>query len=264
MKTYLFVLIIVILFFSGCGKTGIAPELKNSGFESAENDRVLDWKQDAWKNEQNAVLFGISGTVVHGGSFSVYIENLVENHSRYSQTLSVTPGTSYLVTAWIKTENMVGNTCGAGIGIENIILNTAMVFDTNGEWTEKRVYLKIADDIDRIVLLLNLGNYGCVTKGKAYFDDIRITPVNSIPANESFTEIKKQQVEITPQEQPVNETSKRIKGMWLPFVLFSGFFLIVAVLLCVHIVKNKTPKTEPSSVLENQQFESGESDKPSS
>jgi len=214
-------------------------QIQNGGFEKNNGNEPLSWTTHCWNSDSNAVFFGISNTEAHTGAFSAVIENFTENHSRFIQSLQVQPGAAYELTGWIKAEGMDNAACGASLGIDEVVEISKLVRESHGRWEKITLYLRIDKDVTNIRVLLNLGNFSCLVTGKAYFDDIQIKKIALLPLTGADITITKKAIELP----SVDEVKRnKIKSIQLPFLLFSAFFVAVALVLIVYLIIKRPKK----------------------
>ena len=148
--------------------------LNNSGFElPAENPdaAALDWTTSQWSPVSN---FSRDHDVSHSGSSSIRIITPTMNDAWFSQNVNVEPNTAYLLTGWIKTQN-VASGAGANLCLAGTWTHTEGVFGTR-DWTFVRLWFNSGSDT-RISIGARLGYWASLSAGTAWFDDLRLTPL---------------------------------------------------------------------------------------
>lgn len=131
------------------------------------------WTTDQWVSRST---FAIDTNGAHGGNRSVRIITTEANDARWLQRVSVKPNTTYILSGWIKTENVAHavevNDAGANLCVFNTGTRTSAVIGTNG-WTNVSVTFKTGDSAE-IQIGARLGYSSGTTTGSAWFDDIEL------------------------------------------------------------------------------------------
>ena len=113
-------------------------------------------------------------TTAHSGASSVRISLPSVGDAWFQQQVTVEPETQYLLTGWIKTEN-VHSGAGANLSLVDTYTQSEGRFGTT-DWT--RVYLWFnSGPKTKITIGPRLGNWAFPTSGTAWFDDLRLTPI---------------------------------------------------------------------------------------
>jgi hypothetical protein len=134
--------------------------LQNGRFTATSGGVPTAWRLEAWAKDQTDVGWE-PGT--DGGGLARLV-NRGPNDARLCQSVSVTPGVEYRVTARVKTENVGHSTAGALIAIEPRIAVSAKNQDA-ASWD----------------VCLRLGSYANLNTGTAWFTDVRIDVVGGAP-----------------------------------------------------------------------------------
>ena len=147
--------------------------VQNGGFEIAgqmPDDYALDWDAEG---EPEAHL-SRDEQYAHSGTSSVRIYSSIAGDAWFEQELTVEPETQYMLTGWIKTENVDSGT-GATLSLIGTWSQSAGRFGTT-DWT--RVVLGFnSGTMTKIKIGARLGESWYRSKGTAWFDDIRLTPI---------------------------------------------------------------------------------------
>jgi hypothetical protein len=143
---------------------------------------VSNWTSDA---------FDPSGTLTwdnsqaHLGSKCVKIEAPTPNDASWFQTVTVQPDTNYLVSGWIKTENVAHPSqsvdAGANLCLHGTWTRSEGLFGTN-EWTQVSFVFNSGTDT-QVTIAARLGYWSGTTTGAAWFDDLQLTPESGAPVN---------------------------------------------------------------------------------
>jgi F5/8 type C domain-containing protein/Big-like domain-containing protein/beta-propeller repeat-containing protein len=145
--------------------------LTNPGFEDGLSS-PLGWQKSSW--EPSAVFTWDAG-IAHAGARSVRIDAPAPNDASWLQTVPVTPFTTYVLSAWIKTQGIAQSGTGATLGFDGTWSHTTSLFGTN-DWT----FVTMAYDSGAATTLTvqaRIGFWAGMSSGTAWFDDIRVRPV---------------------------------------------------------------------------------------
>jgi hypothetical protein len=166
--------------------------LLNGSFESddhAPDAAPIGWAQDAWN--WSASTFTWDDTQALDGDHSVRITNDDPNDARWIQTVPVQPDTDYLLSGWIRTENVTHslewNDVGANLSLYGTWDHTDGLLGTN-DWTYVSMIFDSDDDTEATIAA-RLGHWSGTTTGTAWFDDLRLEPLygpspgDDVPAN---------------------------------------------------------------------------------
>ena len=170
--------------------------VKNYDFESAKKNSSGKWEADDWEKNDHAEVV-LSGGI--NNSKCLKITNDTYEYHATTQTLQLEPNTEYMLTGYIKGENIVGKMDGnreVGDGATiDFDENTAyMVEHINNwktgtfDWTKVTVYF-ISPSKGDVKIRCRLGHYWGNAKGTAYFDNIKIEK-KAFPNDSSVNRVK--------------------------------------------------------------------------
>ena len=174
----------------------------------------------------------------HSGSYSAKIINANLNDARYVTVVKVEPESMYRVSGYILVKEMddVGN--GANFGLEEIYAASESVFSTNGEWQYVEWYGETDTGQTQIELGVRVGGFGAESKGTAYFDDIQVEKVQTLPdgvyADFWFT-VDTGADAFTDPAKPDGEPQKSTSGF-----ICSGTGCSWALWRCLHAIRSTT------------------------
>ncbi len=110
-------------------------ELTNGGFEvGLPGESPEGWSRAAWRP---GAEFDWDDSIAFKGDRSVRISASISNDAAWLQTLQLEPDSNYLLSAWIKTEDVAhtgGVDPGANLSLWNTFTRSAGLHGTN-EWT---------------------------------------------------------------------------------------------------------------------------------
>ncbi|HEU4765767.1 MAG TPA: hypothetical protein VFS77_00295, partial [Pyrinomonadaceae bacterium] len=178
---------LLIIFFSSAGQTestavATIPTtcpgelLTNGDFElplETAGGAPLNWSTSQWIHSSN--LSREHGNA-HSGVSSARIVAQVLNDSWFWQEVTVEPQTLYLLTGWIRTENVSGG-AGANLSLIGTWSHTEGLYGTN-PWTRVSLIINSGSST-KLTIGARLGYWSSTSKGTAWFDDLQLTPIKS-------------------------------------------------------------------------------------
>ncbi|MEA4999156.1 MAG: phospholipid carrier-dependent glycosyltransferase [Candidatus Limiplasma sp.] len=185
MKKRLLILGVLLLLLSQTLAIALAePEniLPNGGFEAlSANGGAEGWYTSAYRTQEGYTRFDITADRAHSGTYSARITNANTNDARFVYALPVEPSAMYRVSGYVLVETMEDFGNGANIGIEGVFAFSQTVFDTAGKWQYIEWYGETGENQHSVELGVRVGGYGSESQGTAYFDDIRVEKVDTLP-----------------------------------------------------------------------------------
>jgi len=187
-KNLFYVILVLFLFNS---KAYAATNLiENGSFENSNNNELTNWTSNAWNKEANGSEFKTESASAKDGTKFVTIKNNINNDARYAQKITVKENKIYKLSCYIKTENISKEGAGACISIEGQLEASKALNGINNDWQEEEMYVKTGSGVNSVTVTVGVGGYGSLSTGKAYFDNVVVEEVNSIPENAIVSELK--------------------------------------------------------------------------
>lgn len=147
----------------------------NGSFEQASGDRPTGWRSQTWAGRGSYTYE--TGRTGRG----VLVSSTEGVDGGWQTQIQVKPYSKYKLTAWIKTEGVEKiDGQGALLNLHTRQDRTTPVTGTK-DWSQVAMDIETGPD-DAIVLNCLLGYYGRA-KGKAWFDDIELTLLETKPLN---------------------------------------------------------------------------------
>ncbi len=185
MKRYLrfAALLCALLLLSACALAEDGPELlENGGFERVNGSGdATGWFQSAYRNQEGYTRFSITKEKAHSGQYSAKIVNANENDARYLCTVPVEPNAMYRVSGYVCVERMEDMGNGANLAVEGIYAFSECLYDTAGQWQYVEWYGETDEGQTSVQLGARVGGYGAESVGTAYFDDLSVVMVDTLP-----------------------------------------------------------------------------------
>ena len=231
-----------LFFFPGRGDEGEIDEtlnlLSNPSFEEVSDGLPDGWTEGKWYWDNGVSVLSVADEA-YSGSRSVMIYSAGENDARYEQKVSVVPDSYYRLTCMVKAEGCMIGRNGAGVSIEDTFVSSDYAYDTDGEWVKLTLYGVTGADQKSLTVMARIGGYGSLNVGRAWFDDIELVRLKSLPEDVlavSFATHPPKKAEAEPSE-PGDGHEKTI---WLTAALFA--LMMGAVML--FLFKNVGSRTK--------------------
>jgi hypothetical protein len=153
------------------------PASGSEDFEEGSGAMPDGWGVDQW--EQRSAFTWEQAGVGRDGSRCVSIETIDPdgNDARWTRTLQLTPEGWYSLSGWVRGERLSNAT---GDLAANLSLMDSWQVSSSGpgtfDWTKLDLTLQ-ANVSGEVTIACRLGCWGSLVTGKAYFDDLTITPL---------------------------------------------------------------------------------------
>ncbi len=150
--------------------------LENGDFEEGSNFQPDNWSDDMYFYDDRTTYSWSSSGI--GGSSCISINSTDYNDARVVQTIQVTPGRTYTLSAYVKGENIIADQ-GADIGANICLMGGWEVSsseNSTGTFDWKKINLTfVAPASGTVQIGCRLGFYSNLMKGIAYFDNVTLT-----------------------------------------------------------------------------------------
>lgn len=154
--------------------------ITNGDFEAIDEEGIPEfWFTDAYVHDEGYTVFSVADEGGERGCVAE-IRNIGENDARFAQEVEVEPESLYCLSGWIRADGIEGGH-GANLSIEGVYAFSEKVYDTEGEWEYIEYYGETGPNQDLVTVFVRLGGYSGTSTGTAFFDDISLTQVNSVP-----------------------------------------------------------------------------------
>jgi hypothetical protein len=149
-----------------------AALIQNGRFTEAAAGVPVGWRVEAWSRDLTDVGWEPATDGRADGSGMVRIVNRAANDARVCQTIPVTAGATYRVSARVKTADVGLGTAGALIAIEPRVADSV---DIKGTQDWQRLEVTVAnEDASSWDVCLRLGSYSNLNTGTAWFSDVQV------------------------------------------------------------------------------------------
>ena len=215
----LFALLIAAVCFvrlSGGAKDSVPQTgslIANGDFSILEDGQPKGWSTGMWVTSAGASY--LEAVTLDDGTTAALVENAASNDARFEQTVAVRENTTYKLTARVMAEGCGVETKGANVSFSGIYGTSRDVHDTNGQWETLTLYGRTGKGQKEVTVMVRLGGYGSENTGKAWFTDVSLEQVETVPVGETVLDLA------TPAPSKKTETSepKTAKDMSIPLLL---------------------------------------------
>ena len=184
----------------GAKRMSVTNWMQNPSFEKAKKGQPVEWKPREWKGE-GAFHYPAEGRT---GGRCVGIESANGGDLSWRTFVEVKPFSTYRLSAWIKTEDVVTTTGrGALVNVHGQTAKTLALTGTN-DWTRVETLLETSDR-DTLHINCLFGGWGLAT-GKAWYDDLQLELITTQDLTPSIA------IDATKTAQPI---SKYVYGQFI-------------------------------------------------
>lgn len=149
-----------------------------------EGDAASKWKLDSFRaNLQSGAM---EGGVVKEGQKAAVLRTTINDDTRFTQTVTIKPGTRYLLSGWIKTKDVEIDKddrkygkAGATLSIWGGYEHSRSLVSTN-DWTYSTLIFDSGNRTE-VGVLARLGYWYSTASGEAWFDDLCLIPIGGSP-----------------------------------------------------------------------------------
>ena len=203
--------------------------LANGGFETVDaSGNPEGWYPVAYRTQEGYSRIAVTSEKAHSGQYSAVVENASANDARYTCTVSVEPSSLYRLSAYVLVESMEDTGNGANLGIEDIYSYSDCLFDTDGEWQYLEWYGETGEDQHELTFGVRVGGYGAESTGKAYFDDVVLEKVDSLPTGVFASIWYDTQSYVSYDTQTSQQTGQKSTALFVALGLIFGFAYLLA------------------------------------
>ena len=205
-----------------------AELVKNGDIEQLEaSGEPVNWFRDMWFWDDGISDLTVSNDA-HSGENCLMVANYGENDARFVQEIAVEPDAWYHISCMVRCEDCGSGSAGAGISVLGCMASSEYVYSTLGEWVKVDLYGRTGKNQKTISVALRVGGYSALNTGKAWFDDVSVTRVKSVPDAWSH-------VRFTMSDDSADEGS-RTSSLWM----MGGLALIYAAACLIVIRRGRT------------------------
>ena len=209
-----------------------------NGDFSKVDDKGLpsSWYRDAYDGLTGAEF---SVETDENGSCA-HIVNIMPKDARFVQSVRVAPNSIYCLHGYIKASAQGGR--GANLSVEGVYVFTDALFDTRGEWKEVSLYGRTGPEQEYVEVFVRLGGYSGESTGEAWFKDVTLCRVDTIPAGNYASDWYREKT------QDAGENASQTQRTWsIRFVLSAIAYLVLFGVLFIFLRKRDDLRQKPSA-----------------
>ena len=199
--------------------------LQNGDFSAVTGGMPDGWNTGMWVTSAGASY--LEAATMEDGRTAVLVENVAANDARFEQTVSVRENATYKLTARVMAEDCDPDQIGANVSFLGIFGTSDDVHDTNGQWETITLYAQTGDGQKDATVCVRLGGYGSEATGRAWFTDVSLEQVESVPVGAFVLDLSTP----APQKEKAPK-SEGSKAAVIPGLLaVAGAYLLAALAL---------------------------------
>lgn len=155
-----------------------------------------------------------------GRGQALHIANYMANDARIAQDVAVEPNSFYCLSGQICAQAQGGR--GANLSIADVYAFSAGIYDSQGEWRQVELYGQTGPRQRSLTVYARLGGYSGETSGEAWFTNLSLKKVESLPAG----------VEVTLFYQPSYSAETKTFSLDLRHLLLAVLVLLYGLMAC--------------------------------
>ena len=175
----------------GSGGKDDAPQtgnlIVNGDFALTTDGEPDGWQTGAWVTSAGASY--LEAVTLEDGTTAALVENAAANDARFEQTIAVRENATYRLTARVRAEGCGEGTKGANVSFSGVYGTSRDLHDTNGQWGTLTLYGRTGKGQKEITVMARLGGYGAENTGKAWFTDVSLEQVETVPVGETVLDL---------------------------------------------------------------------------
>ena len=175
----------------GSGGKDDAPQkgnlIVNGDFALTTDGEPDGWQNGAWVTSAGASY--LEAVTLEDGTTAALVENAAANDARFEQTIAVRENATYRLTARVMAEGCGEGTKGANVSFSGVYGTSRDLHDTNGQWETLTLYGRTGKGQKEITVMARLGGYGAENTGKAWFTDVSLEQVETVPVGETVLDL---------------------------------------------------------------------------
>ncbi len=219
---------VMLLAFSCAGAENL---LRNGSFEDSDDKGLpLDWYTDAYVLDEGYTVFSLTREDKVDGESAACIRNIGENDARFAQTVDVEPESLYRFSGYIRTEGVEGGR-GANLSVEGLYTFSESCYDTSDGWRYIEWYGETGGDQTYVTLFARLGGYSGESTGKAWFDDLKLEPVDVVPGSLTAARWYQERTVSYYDEEQEPETDGTASPAWPRLIMLTLAYTLAAALV---------------------------------
>lgn len=208
---------VLLLALAGCAKSSAPVKVEASFSQDALSQE--GWSAHLWM--QDADITWDAGTG-HDAPGSMKIAADADNDARLVWTVKVEPKSTYMISCWVRTEDVGYHGAGANISLLELTCRSYDISGTN-DWRQIVWYGITGPGQRTLNLTLGLGGYASANTGTVWFDDAAVEKVKEVPAGTAAEPLYVQDTTDDKEGMPVALGI----GFVLAAILFAGLIFML-------------------------------------
>jgi len=229
-------LILIFIVLSSLNIFSTENLVKNPSFENIQDNVPENWTISAWDKNPGTTEFTVEKNIAHSAKKSFCIKNKKPNDARLVQNIKVMPDKFYKYSAFVLAKNCGSKSLGAVLSFTGKMETSTDLKETNNKWQKLELYF-FTSDLLEVNITAGIGGFSSTNTGTAYFDDISVEEVLSVPQGAKLVNFTK---EIKPKTEKPEQ--KKIRGPTIELYIFSLtaiLILIISILYYLFFIRNK-------------------------
>ena len=204
-----------------------------NGDFSAVTDGMPDgWDVGMWVTSAGASF--LEAVTLPDGTTAALVQNAAANDARFEQTVAVEENTVYKLTARVMAEECGEGKTGANLSFIGIYGTSLDLHDTDGQWQTVTLYARTGDGQREATVAVRVGGYGSENTGKAWFTDVTLVPVETVPVGEQVLGIASP----APASEPEQESADP-QALSIPLLLCAALAYGLLALWAVRVLMTR-------------------------
>ena len=187
MNKILSINILLILTFISCAIQTKETIVENSSFEDGKGQYPEHWNVIMYNNNHNSSTIEWVSKGAKSGKKCILINNILPSSTILFQEIPIEQNKIYRISCWVKTRNVGQEGKGAFISVLGNDENVKGKQGNIKKWQEYEFHIMTGSDVNIIQLIIGLGDINNYSKGKAWFDDVKVEEIGDIPTDYPFT-----------------------------------------------------------------------------
>ena len=178
--------------------------IANGDFSAVTGNVPDGWEKGMWVTSAGASY--LEAVTLKDGTTAALIENAAANDARFEQTVAVRPNATYRLCARVRAEGVDMTKTGANLSFLGVYGTSRCAYETDGEWVTLTLYAQTGKNQREATVCVRLGGYGAENIGRAWFTDVTLEQVETVPVGEEVLSIA------TPEPQKQSAEKKDSTG----------------------------------------------------
>ena len=217
--------------------------LENGSFEAVNGTVPDGWNTGMWVTSAGASY--LEAVTLEDGTTAVLIENAAANDARFEQTVAVRENATYRLSARVRAEDCDPEKIGANLSFLGVYSRSEAVCDTDGEFVDLTVYAQTGEGQKEATVCARLGFYGSETTGRAWFTDMELTQVETVPVGAEIVSIATAKPQKEEKKEPEGTKDRIIPGA----IAGGALYIAAAAFIAAWLLRERRGALGPVTAL---------------